>query len=188
MRLGFLLTVLIVLTLAFISCESMEDALKDAGSGAMKDVVDSSVSSSSTSTPGSGGGAVDFKSGEVLVAFEGNPPDDAHYLIAKNLTPPSADTKDEGEFLFVERGSTIWSKWYFDTYIPDKDELELGMEVFFCGSGRAHFSPLTTSSYREATWYVGRLTDLDELFKDIVYINGDPYQLASVRLPVEPWD
>lgn len=43
-------------------------------------------------------------------------------------------------------------------------------------------------SYRSSWWYIGRITELDELFKGVVNINGKAYKLEAVRLPAEPFE
>ncbi len=175
------LTILAVLT----SCESLEDAF---GSTADKAVSDS-ISKTATTSGSSGGesGILDFKDGELLAAFEGSDWDKANYLVATTLTPASEQTKDEGEFLYVYRGESKWTPWFYESYIPAGDELSVGQWVFYCGNGLAHYSPMDRDSYREAWWYVGRITELDELYKGVVKIKGQAFRLEAVRLPAEPF-
>lgn len=166
-----------------VSCTSMEDLVKDTTSNMVKDTV-----SSTTSTSGADFQKVDFKEGEILAAPSGSNRVEADYLVAKVLTKPSGSSKNQGEFLFIGNGEKAWTPYFFETRIPNKNELQLGMQVFYCGWGRSGSKDLTSDSYRESWWYVGRITDLDELFKDIVIIDGQTFQLAAVRLPVPLWE
>jgi hypothetical protein len=184
MKKCIILPLLVGLIIVLFSCESMEGMLEQATENVVKD----SVSTTTKTVGGNGAGPVNFKEGELLVAYEGSSWDSANYLVAKVLTEPSQSTKNEGEFLFVNRGSSRWTPWYFESYKPDPSELELGQKVFYCGRGRATSGELTTDVYREAWWYIGRITELDGLYKDVVEINGDPYQFGAIRLPTEPFD
>lgn len=163
---------------ALFGCETMEDMLDDAASDLVK-------STSSSQTGGSVTGKLDFKDDEVLALWDGKPPDDGNFLLAKILTPASEATKGEAEFLFVDSGEVKWTSWYFNSRIPEASELELGMTVLYPYNGMAHFGDLDERGYRTSWWYTGRITDLDELYKDVVGINGDAFQLAGVRLAVE---
>ena len=100
----------------------------------------------------------------------------------------TTDTKNEGEFLFVNRGTSRWTPWFHESYIPQKEELDIGMKVFYCNNGKAHLGPMDRDSYRDSWWYIGRITETDDLFKGVITINGDPYQLEAIRLPVESFE
>lgn len=184
MKRCIILSLLVGIIIVLYSCESMGGMLEQATESVVKDTV----STSSKSAAGSGVKPVDFKAGELLVAYEGSSRDDSNYLVAKVLTEPTEGTKNEGEFLFINRGTSRWTPWYFESYKPDPSELELGQKVFVCGNGRTSSSALTADNYRDAWWYIGRITELDELFKDVVQIDGKPYQLGAIRLPNEPFD
>lgn len=178
-----LLAIFIVIT----GCESMGDVFE----GAAKDLATDSVSKPTTtsgSTSESDSGILDFKDGEILVAYEGSTWEKSNYLVATTLTRASEETKNEGEFLFVNRGSSRWTSWFYESYIPSQDELQIGQKVFFSGNGMAQFGPMDRDSYRSSWWYIGRITELDELFKGVVSINGKAYKLEAVRLPAEPFE
>jgi hypothetical protein len=177
-----LLAILFVIT----GCESMEDIFEGTAKELTAGAVSSSAATSGSSSQ-SDSGILDFKDGEILAAYEGSTWDRANYLVATTLTTATAETKNEGEFLFVSRGSSRWTPFFYETYVPDQSELEIGQRVFFCGSGRSSSSPMDRDSYRKAWWYIGRITELDELFKGVVKINGDPYKVEAIRLPAEPF-
>ncbi|MDF1568498.1 MAG: hypothetical protein P1P77_10815 [Spirochaetaceae bacterium] len=146
MKRCIILPLLVGIIIVLFSCESMEGVLEQTTESVVKDAV----STEAKSVAGSGAGPVNFKEGELLVAFEGSSRDDANYLVAKVLTEPSEGTKGEGEFLFVNRGSSRWTPWYFESYKPDPSELELGQKVFFCGNGKASSNEMTMDSYWDA--------------------------------------
>lgn len=41
--------------------------------------------------------------------------------------------------------------------------------------------------YRKSWWHIGRITNLDELYKKVIEINGKKYQAMAVRVPLEPF-
>ncbi len=174
-------TVLTVLLL-FAGCATMEDMMEDAAG----DMISSGVESTTSSATGGTGGPVDFREGELLAAYEGRDRDDANYLVAKVLNAATADTKGEGEFIFVENGETRWTNLFFETRKATEADLTLGRLVFYPYDGRATFSDITAESYRNSWWYIGRISGTDELYKKVVEINGDPYQIEAVRVSLEP--
>lgn len=178
-----LLAIFIVIT----GCESMEGVFEGAAKGLATDSVSNS-STTSSSTTETDSGLLDIKDGEILVAYEGSTWEKSNYLVATTLTEASDVTKNEGEFLFVFRGSSRWTPWFYETYIPPQEELEIGQKVFCSGAGLAHFGPMDRESYRSSWWNIGRITELDELYKGVVKIDGDAYKLEAIRLPVEPFE
>ena len=40
--------------------------------------------------------------------------------------------------------------------------------------------------YRKQAWYLGRISSVDELFKDVVEVNGKKMQIQWIRIPEIP--
>ncbi|MEW5817317.1 MAG: hypothetical protein AB1798_18215 [Spirochaetota bacterium] len=128
----------------------------------------------------------DLKSGEVLCAYgQADSVFDPWYGVATVLTKASEATKNQAEVLFVASGDKSWTEYVIPSHKAKKDELVVGAVVFYL-SGYGKNEKVSADSYRKSDWGLGRVTSTDEMFKNLVEVNGDKYYWQWIRLPDQP--
>ena len=150
---------------ALVSCSTMSSLVSQAAGGAVQTEL------------------AEFKADEVLCA-SGDSMIDAQYYLAKVLKAASADTKDQAQVVFVRDGSKEWVNFVVKSHKAAKKDMEVGGVVFLPG-GWAEYKEIGAEDYRKATWYLGRITSTDELFKDIVEVKGEKFYIKLLRVPDE---
>jgi hypothetical protein len=123
----------------------------------------------------------DFKADELLCG-NGDTMMETRYMLAKITTPASAATKNQAEVLYVRDGSKEWVVYGIKSHKARKDELKIDTVVFYPG-GWAEYDSIGGEDYRKATWMLGRITSTDEMFKNIVEVNGQKYYVLMLRIP-----
>ena len=163
------------------SCSSM-------ASGALSGAIGAVV-------PGGGGGGssavasaaapVEFQSGEILASADARSMFDSNFYVAKILTPASAVTKNQAEALWVKDGKKQWVNYVIGSRKASKADLKVGAPVFYMG-GWANHDKIPADQYRQAGWRLGNITSVELLYKNQVEIDGDPYYIEFLRVPVDP--
>lgn len=95
--------------------------------------------------------------------------------IGKMLTPASEGTKFQGQFLRVLDGNTVWTKYFTKTRIATAEDLTLGKEVYVfdaADDNGNYRAPESNSECRNNWWFKARITDLSELYKNLVMVSG----------------
>jgi hypothetical protein len=169
---------LIALCLAIGLIAASCNSLADAAIGSLTGAVTGKAVSSAEST------MAEFKNGEYLCAL-GNAADEPRFRVATILTPASDTTKNQAEVLYVDNGEKAWANLVIDSRKVTKADIKKGVQVFFIGgwSGSGDADP---NSYRKDGWYLGNVTNDDELFKDIVEVGGDKYSIKNLRIATSP--
>ncbi len=128
--------------------------------------------------------AIDFKSGEVLASDgTGNDVTGMTYYVGKVLTPASDATKKQAEVLFVGSGAKAWASFVIPSHKAQKTELTVGRLVFVLSNYRdSEAKDVDLKEYRQSRWDLGRITSLDEMFKNRVEIDGIKYHPGLVRI------
>ena len=171
-------TLMIALAVLFImtGCETISDVVGEPATKA--------VSKAKISKPEKVVGGIDFKKDEALCAQYDRPLEDNTFAAAKILTPPSADTKNQAEVLYVGSGEKEWTVAVIPSHKADKDELTLGRLVFY--NDYYNHEDVTDDKYRKHDWYLGRISSTDELFKNVVEVKGKKMLVQWIRIPDEP--
>ena len=167
-------TALIIgLLLLAVGCETM-DSVAD-GAGTVKGIADRAGSVSAKA------GTVDFKSGEQLCSrTDRDNLVENEYKAAKILTPPSEATQNQAEVLFAD-GERTWTRFVLETHKPSKAELSVGDQVLYM-SAYSDNEEVSQDSYRGVRWEFGTVTSIDDLFKDMVEVNGDTVYVKWLRV------
>lgn len=128
--------------------------------------------------------AKDFKSGEVLCSIgTDEDPTDMHFAVAKVMTPASDATKNQAEVLWIDGGKKEWSSFVVPSHKAQKAELTIGKLVFHLnGWSEYEEKNVSAENYRQSHWKLGRVTSLDEMFKNFVEIDGTKYDWRLVRI------
>jgi len=96
--------------------------------------------------------------------------------LGKMVTPPSAETKREAEFMKVKDGQNMWTRHYWKTRIASKGELRMGMHVIAFNDnqrGDVYSAPESKSSARGDAWFYARITDLSDMYRGYVTVSGN---------------
>ena len=96
--------------------------------------------------------------------------------LAKMTTKSTSGSKGEAEFLKVLDGNQIWTKFYFKTVPARKADIRLG--TIFIGfndqvENGIYSAPADKESARGGAWFLGKITDVSDLYKGYVTIAGN---------------
>ena len=106
--------------------------------------------------------------------------------LSKMVTPPTESSKKEAEFMKVTDGNKVWTKYYYKSVIARKSDLKLGTVIIgFNDNNRddIYMPPDSKGSARGGAWFLGKITDLSDLYKGFVTIAGN-YKLSPKNLRV----
>lgn len=106
--------------------------------------------------------------------------------LAKMVTPPSAETKREGEFMKVQDGQNYWTKYYWKTRIASKNELRMGLHVIAFNDNQRddlYRAPEKKSSARGGGWFYAKITDMSDMYRGFVTVSGN-YKVGLKNLRV----
>ncbi|MDZ4121695.1 MAG: hypothetical protein U1C33_04700 [Candidatus Cloacimonadaceae bacterium] len=95
--------------------------------------------------------------------------------MAKMMQAPSQSTDNQGQFLRLTTGETVWSRDWVKTRIATRADLSLGKKVVFLdltNNQGVYRSPLSNQEARSNYWLHSRIVDTSELFKGYVMV-GD---------------
>lgn len=100
----------------------------------------------------------------------------AYVAVGAPITVPSAETKGDGQFINAKDGHTTWTRHAWRTRPATKADIKLGTYVFMVhkkdqdGNYRA---PTSRAEAITSTWWVAKVTDTSELYKNVVQVAGD---------------
>lgn len=137
-----------------------------------------------TSAPGiqpSAIGGVDFRDGEVLCAA-GTDPYKEDFYAGRIVTQPSTATKNQAEVVYLKDGNKEWVNFVIPSRKVTKQDLVVG-KVLFAPVWHRNDKDVSDEDYRKGLWKLGRVSSVDELFKDIVEVNGEKYYWQWLRVP-----
>lgn len=106
--------------------------------------------------------------------------------LSKMTTPPSESSKREAEFMKIKDGNKIWTKYYYKSAIARKSDLKLGTVIIGFNDNMRddiYMPPDSKESSRGGSWFLGKITDLTDLYKGYVTIAGN-YKLSPKNLRV----
>lgn len=106
--------------------------------------------------------------------------------LSKMVTPPSASTKREAEFMKISDGNKVWTKNYYKTAIAKKSDLKLGAVVIAFNDNMqndVYAAPGSKESSRGGAWFIGKIIDMSDLYKGHVTVAGN-YKVAPKNLRI----
>lgn len=155
-----------------------------AGCSSFREAMTVSTGTMITSTAAQ---AMDFRESEVLCSWGEGSMMDVEYWVATILTTASAATKNQNEVLYVSDGKRAWAQYTVPSHKATKAELQVGSTVFAIGFATEGKNEITRADYyRSGQWGLGRITNSDELFKNLVEIDGWKLHISRVRIPEIP--
>ncbi len=107
---------------------------------------------------------------------------------SKVVTPPSAKTKNEGQYMIISNGEEIWTKYFWKTRIASEKELKIGLIViaFERTEDDIHVSPENKSQAIADNWFMAKITDMSDKHKGYVTVSGGyKISLENLRIAVK---
>jgi len=95
--------------------------------------------------------------------------------LAKQLQAPTKETKNEGQFLRTSDGKTLWTKYFWKTTPVAAESLKLGDPVVMADlqdENGLYRAPETRDEAVTSAWFMAKVTDLSDLYKDVVMVSG----------------
>lgn len=200
MKRTFILLLASILLVAIPGCKSDSNYLTDTIKGRVTDAALDSLTTKSTET----------KTTQKTTSTSDYVPSDAdaHYIqpsdyfiadrefpnsgwiyvyIAKVITAPTAQTKYEGQFMKVQDGKEIWTKYYWKSRIATKADIKIGaVVIMFDGNYQNNIAmpPKNKDEARNENWFMAKITDTTDLYKGYVTVSGG-YKVGvdALRVP-----
>jgi hypothetical protein len=108
--------------------------------------------------------------------------------LAKMVTAPSSNSKDEGEFMKVHDGQNLWTSHIWQSRIASKNELRIGMHFIAFHDNHqngVYQAPNKKDRARGGTWWYAKITDMSDMYKGFVTVSGNyKVGLNNIRIPI----
>jgi len=110
--------------------------------------------------------------------------------LAKVVTAPSAQTKNEGQFMQIQDGKEIWTKYYWKSRIANKADIRIGAIVIHFADNMSdddiYMAPTSKNMARNGNWSMNKITDTTDLYKGYVTVAGGyKVDVNNIRIPVK---
>lgn len=110
-----------------------------------------------------------------------------YVYIAKVVTAPTAQTKNEGQFMKVQDGKEIWTKYHWKSRIATGADIKIGaIVIMFDGNYQNNIGmpPKNKDEARNENWFMAKITDTTDLYKGYVTVSGG-YKISvnNIRIP-----
>lgn len=95
--------------------------------------------------------------------------------LAKMVTAPGPQTKNEGKFMRISDGKEIWTRHYWSTRIAAKADIRLGAIVIafdMQGNESVYRAPENLEEAQTNAWFMAKITDTSQLHKGYVMVSG----------------
>jgi hypothetical protein len=108
--------------------------------------------------------------------------------LAKMKQAPTPASRDEALFFSLTETKDLWTKYFFRTRPAEASDLALGA-VVICfegngGGGGEYRGPSDRNSARTGAWFMSRITDLAEMYKQLVGVDTYKCSPDALRVPV----
>lgn len=105
--------------------------------------------------------------------------------LAKMIEPPSEKTKEEAQFMDLKDGSAFWTRRYWRTRLATRDDLKpAALVVVFEGNhaNGVYQAPNSKDDALTGNWFMGRITDVSDLARNLVKVGADNVSLTALRV------
>ena len=113
-----------------------------------------------------------------------------YVTLAKMITKPGAQTKNEAQFMAIADGKESWTKIYWKTKIAAQSDIKLGTVVISfndnIGDEEIYNAPEDKDTARREAWFMAKVTDTSDLHRGYVTVSGG-YKVSvdNLRIPVK---
>jgi hypothetical protein len=112
-----------------------------------------------------------------------------YVFLAKQQEAPKPQTKGEAKFMQVGDGKNVWTKNYWMTRKATKEALKIGTVVIMldaAGAEDIYRSPESKEEARTANWFIAKITDVSDLYKEYVTVSGGfKVKIDAIRVIVK---
>ena len=195
--------IMMLACVAFVSCSSDSRSLIE---GRMVDsLTDQALNSTKSNTENSGSTTSGNKT-KSKGKYSGEATGDEHYIdadvifvskdqfkgsgwmyvkAAKEITPPSSKTKDEGQYMIIENGDELWTKNHWKTRIASEKELKIGLVgiAFDDNEDGVYIAPGNKADAIHDNWFMAKITDMSDKYRGYVTVSGGyKVSLENIRV------
>ena len=192
---GKMIKALILMTacIALVSCSTDSRSLLEGK--AIDSLTDKALNKNSNS--GSDKTAIQGKGAKSKGKYSGAATGDEHYIDddvifvskdafsgsnwinispAKVMTPATAKTKNEGQYMLVQSGDEIWTKNSWKTRIAKESELKIGLVIIAFDrrddEGVCQPPEDKEQALRDIGWYMAKITDMSNKYRGYINLSG----------------
>jgi hypothetical protein len=198
------LFIIAVFSIVYVSCSGdTKNMIKGKMVDSLTDTAYNSITSKNSDNQDTATSGKKSKSGKK---YSGSATGDEHYIdtdvvfvspepfkgsgwiyvkAAKVVTAPSAKTKNEGQFMKIDSGEEIWTKYYWKTRIATEKELKIGLVIiaFERADGDMYKSPEDKSQAMTGSWFMAKITDMSDKYQGYVTVSGGyKINLENIRV------
>jgi hypothetical protein len=189
---------------AFVSCSTDSRSLIE---GRMVDSLTDAALNSSKTTNDNSGSETSGKKSKSKSKYSGEATGDEHYIdddivfvsekpfkgsgwmyvkAAKEVTPPSSKTKNEGQYMIIDNGDEIWTQNHWKTRIASEKELKLGLVIiaFDDSDGGVYVAPESKDKAINDSWFMAKITDMSDKYRGYVTVSGG-YKVSLENIRVQ---
>lgn len=106
--------------------------------------------------------------------------------LAKMLEPATEDTDLQAQFLQLPAGTTIWTKYWWNSKEAVSTELKVGDAVIYfeaMGEYGSYRAPVNEDEARNGIWKMAKVTDISTIYMGYCTISGGySVELANLRV------
>jgi curli biogenesis system outer membrane secretion channel CsgG len=105
--------------------------------------------------------------------------------LGKMIEPPNEKTKEEAQFMNLKDGSSFWTKHYWKTRLATKDDIKPATLVIVFEGNRddgVYKAPASKDDARTGNWFLGRITDISDLYKNMIKVGTYNVNPAALRV------
>lgn len=148
------------------------------------------VAAPTAAAPAAGQAAIDqhfIYSDEVFIDDKAYSGEGWSYVeLAKVLQLPNAESRGQGKYFPIVKGKEVWTAHAWSSRPIAASEITLGQTVIVCNDNQrdgVYQPPADKKDARTGGWFIGRITDVSDLFKNQVTVAGH-YTIATTNLRV----
>jgi len=113
-----------------------------------------------------------------------------YVYLAKVVKAPTAQTKNEGQFMKVRDGKEIWTKYHWKSRIATKADIRIGAIVISFDDNiidnEVYMAPKNKDQARNGQWFMGKIIDTTDLYKGYVTVAGGyKVDVNNIRIPIK---
>ncbi len=128
--------------------------------------------------------ADDWFTSELAYANEGW----IYVYLSKQLQAPAEGTRNEGQYLKVGDGKELWTRHAWRSRPAVAADLRLGATIIIFESNsvdEVYRAPRDRENARHGSWFLSKITDLDQLFKQVVRAGSYNAHTGAIRVPMK---
>ncbi len=189
--------IMLIAFAAFVSCSESDKAmLKGKAFDSLTDKAFNSSSSKNSSDSGSGY-STSGKGAKAKGKYSGRATGDDHYVdedvvfVSANpfsgsgyiwispatvMKAPSAETKNEGQYMIIQSGEEMWTKNAWKTVIASESDLKVGMVVVFFAGREVDDVRQPPEDKEQAQaqhgWVMAKITDMSNKYRGYLTLSG----------------